>query len=326
MKVWCHAYGFASRQIPGICRHATNLRNVDSNIKKMRQVLFILIVFLITSCSQKKFVAVDFTILIFNLDAPQDSSEYYNWKMKYLKQQNHLAIETLFAQDSIPFGVPYYIDKDFKAYGYCSGEFGGALMFQDRHKTDSIYYLSCTCPVMIDRRPDGYYITESLAHSEGWGKVLFFTSPKVLVNVHLDSLETNWEKTKFPGLNEHEIWKKLENQGKVLIDTTGLTFSIFFPFKDNNYLIFSDFNNTYIGYLTSGHLIAIDTILNIPTRGYSYSPNDIINNFYHYNFKRIFGSGYDKNYTETIASGDIYVRNDTIIIAYKYKIETKHKK
>ncbi len=256
----------------------------------------------------------------------KDSLEYYNWKMKYLKQQNQITIDTLFAQDSLPVGLLYYVDSDFKVYGYCGGEFGGALMFQDRQKTDSVYYLECTCPVMIDRRPDGYYITESLAHMDGFGKVQFFSSPKELLNVHLDSLRTNWKKRKFPNLKENEIWKKLENQGKILIDTMGLTFNIFFSYKDNNYLIYSDYKNTYLGHLISKRLVPIDTLLNIPTWRYSDSPNDKINNFYHYNFRRVSGIDDGKTFKETKASGDIFVRNDTIVIAHKYKIETKNEK
>lgn len=292
-------------------------------IKKMRQILFLFIIILISSCFQEKSEPVEFKTVVYDLYNPKDSSEFENWKMEYLKQQCKIINDTLFAQDSLPVGALYYMDKDYKVYGYCNGEFGGALMFQDRNNSDSIYYLECTCPVMIDKRPDGFYITSSLAHMGGFGKVQFFASPKDLIMVHLDSLRTNWKKRRFSGLNEREIWKKLENQGEVLIDTIGLTFNILFPFKDKNYLIFSDNKNTCLGYLTSGHLVTIDTLLNLPTWRYSDLPNDIINNFYHYNFERVSGYNNGKIYKETKSSGDIYVRNDTIVIAYKYKIETK---
>ncbi|MCB9042500.1 MAG: hypothetical protein H6554_01845 [Chitinophagales bacterium] len=244
------------------------------------------------------------------MDNPKDSIDFTTWQKAHLLDENQQKIGILFSQESTPIGKLYYSDDEFLVYGYCMGEFGGALMFQDKKLKDSIYYLECTCPIMIDKRQEGYYITESLAHLDGSGKVQFFKSPKELANVHIDSLKTEWKLNKYPNLSEYEIWKKLENQGTVLIDTIGLTFSIFFPYNNENYLIFSDYENTYLGLLAADSLKTVDTLLNLPTWSYNDILNDKINGYYHYNFKR-------RNGYSPVSVGDIYAKDDSIVIAYK---------
>lgn len=262
-------------------------------------------------------ISVDFEKTVFNLNDHKDSMDFVAWKETHLLNQKQQKFDTLFIQDSIPVGKLYYSDDQFLVYGYCFGEFGGALMFQDKDLLDSIYFLECTCPVMIDKRQEGYYITESLAHMSGSGKVQFFKSPKELVTVHLDSLRTEWALKKYPDLTENEITNILENQGMVLIDTIGLTFSMFFPYHNENYLIFSDQINTYLGLLTTDGLRTLDTLLNLPTWRYNEPLNDKINGYYHYNFQRRSGFSDDKIIQETISSGDIYVKGNSIVIVYK---------
>ena len=75
---------------------------------------------------------------------------------------------------------------------------------------------------------DGYYVTESLACLQGYGKVQIFISPKEFVSVHLDSLSTESKIKNDTDLTEYEILEKLENQGTVLKDAVGLTFRNFF--------------------------------------------------------------------------------------------------
>lgn len=267
--------------------------------------------------TEKTEPSVDFKTIVFNLDSPKDSIGFWDWQKSYLLNQDQLEIDTLFSLDTIPVGELYYSDEQFLVYGFCMGEFGGALMFQDKKLKDSIYYLECACPVMIDKREDGYYITQSLAHLDGFGKVKYFKSPKSLVNVHLDSLRTDWKARKYPSLNEYEIWEELENQGEVLIDTIGLTFNIFFLFKGLDYLIFSDYNQTLLALFTSDSLQVIDTLINRPSWRYNNIPNEITNGFYHYNFGKNDGSPVQVSLNKKSFRGDIFVRNDTIVIAYR---------
>lgn len=297
--------------------------NVNSN--QMKQILFIVSVIIVGCQPTEKPIAEKFKTAVYNLGVPNDSVEYAKWKQHNLKNKGQIKIETLLAQDSIPIGELYFSDEHYFVYGYCMGEFGGCLMFQDRKAKDSIYYLECTCPVMIDKRKKGYYITESLAHGEGFGKVKFFESPKELVKVHLDSLRTSWKTKMYTELTEYEIWKRLENQGKIVIDTMGLTFNLFFPNQNKDYLIFSDHANTYLGLVTPDSLITVDTLLYLPTWRYNTQLNDKNNGYYHYNFQRHSGYSDDKIIRKTVSSGDIYAKGDSIVIAYKHN-ETTEKK
>lgn len=280
-------------------------------IGKMKQIFFLSILILSGCSVNENATNIEFKKLVYNLNNTADSILFVNWKNK------NLTIDTLKEQDKL-FDSNirlYYSDSNYKVYGYCNGEFGGALMFIDKQDTDWCYYLRCTCAVMIDKMPDGYYITSSLAHISGLGKVQFFNSPKELDKVRIDSLKTA----------KYEIRKKLEKQGQIIIDTTGLMFDIFYPYKDNNYLIYSDINNTYLGEINHNKLIAIDTLLNKPTWSYSDTPNNKNNGSYHYSFARTIGYSDEKIITETISSGEIFVRNDTIVIAYKNNETSKHK-
>jgi hypothetical protein len=292
----------------------------------MKLILIILTIVVISCQTKKSETAIDFNTTVFNLDNPKDSIGFLNWQKAHLSNPDNQKNDTLFSQDTIPVGSLYYSDDQFLVYGYCLGEFGGALMFQDKDSKDSIYYLKCTCLVMIDKREEGYYVTESLAHKNGTGKVQYLKSPKDLVRVHLDSLSMEWKSKKYPDLTEYEIWKKLENQGTVLIDTIGLTFSMFFQYDKVNYLIFSDHQNTYLGLLLNDSLQTIDTLINLPSWRYNDQLNDKVNGYYHYNFRRRSSSfSKDKIIREIVSSGDIYVKDESIVIAYKFKEMTENK-
>lgn len=249
-------------------------------------------------------MAVDFKTTLYNLNEPGDSIEYFKWARNHLEVKEEAEVEMLLCLDSIPAGGLCYSDERYLVYQSCFGEFGGDLLFQDRGAKDSVYYLQSTCPLMIDKRDGGYYITVTLAHLEGSGKVQFIKSPEELVRVHLDSLWSDWQSRMYPDLSSFEIWKILGSQGKVLIDTTGVTFDLFFPYQEQDYLIFSDHSNTYIGRLLPDSLITVDTLLNRPTMGYRVS-SEMNNGYYHYHFRR------------NSRLGDIYAKGDSIVIAYK---------
>ena len=282
----------------------------------MKQLLITLAIALIGCQTEKPETNIDFHITVFNCDNQVDSIGFSNWKKTHLSIPDNLNKDTLFSQDTIPVGVLNYSDDQYLVYGYCAGEFGGALMFQDKDSKDSIYYLQSTCPVMIDKREDGYYVTASLAHMVGFGKVQYLKTPRELVCVHLDSLSTKWESRMFPNLTGHELWKQLENQGTVLIDTTGLTFSMFFQNNNENYLIFSDNQNTYLGRLADEKLHTIDTLVNLPTSRSNDLLNDKVNGYYHHNFKRKSSLSNGEAKITTVLSGDIYAKGNSIVIGY----------
>ncbi len=281
----------------------------------MRHIIYIIILVFVACSTESQINSVDFNTIVFNLDNFQDSINFGHWKKTHLHNNvrniENKNIDFLYSKDKKIIGFLLYEDSKFLVYGYCWGEYGGAVMFQDIIYKDSIYYLISTCPVMIDKRNDGFYITESLAHSAGFGKVRFLKSPKELVKVHSDSLETEWKFKKFPNLTEDSIYRLLNNQGKILVDTFGLTFSVFFGYNNSNYLIFSDRKYTYLGLLTNKELRTIDTLINIPTWSYDFEINNKINGYLHYNFHQ--------TRSNCNSIGDIYVKGDSIVIAFSHE-------
>ncbi|MCC5917862.1 MAG: hypothetical protein JJU02_11120 [Cryomorphaceae bacterium] len=290
----------------------------------MRKLLTILTLTTIGCQSGVRTIPLEFETIIYNLDNPQDSVNFIMWKKSNLGDLVQKEIDTLYAQDSIPVGKLYYSDDDFSVFGYCLGKFGGPLMFQDMENKDSIYYMECACPVMIEKRKEGYYITESLAHIMGFAKIQFLQSPKELIYIHRDSLKTEWKSQKYPDIDYIELWDRLNIQGKILIDTMGITFSVFFEHNNDNYLIFSDYQNTYLGLLTTAGLRTLDTLLNISTYGH---PNDEIidinNGYYHYDFRQSISELINNEIHQTISSGNIFVKGNSIVIAYKYEERIK---
>lgn len=260
--------------------------------------------------------AYRFKTFTFDLNEADESMEFAKWKEKHLNDQPQIEPNILFTQDSTPVGSLYYSDDEYQVYGYCFGEFGGALLFQDAILKDSIYYLESTCPVMIDRRADGFYITSSSTHS-GSAKIQFFESPKELINVPLDSLNGNWKEKRWPQLSNYEIALKLGNQGQILVDTAGLSFNLCFQFEDQNFLIYSNSKSTFLGKVTSGSIQLIDLLMRKPSWGYNYDPTDKINGFFHYNFDQGTGFSLRNPFQQEPSQGDIYVRNDTIVISHK---------
>lgn len=243
-------------------------------------------------------------ILKFDLKIKADSIGFQNWKKINLLKSEKVRPDTLFALDTLPVGTLLYSNEDYLVYGYCRGEFGGALIFQDRLNPDSIYYLESVCPTMVERRNCTYFISSSLPHMYGSTNILMLDFPKNLIRVNKDSLSTNWKLKAFPNLNENERYLATRNQGTVIMDTIGMVLNLFYPNNRKNHLIFSASNHTLHGKLEGNKLVVLDTVLNFTLSPNYEELNDINNGFYHFKF----GTKSSK------VQGDLYCKKDSIII------------
>ncbi|PTM02757.1 MAG: hypothetical protein DA405_12350 [Bacteroidetes bacterium] len=95
----------------------------------MKQILIILSLTFLSCQKNVNTNLVNFEKTIFDLSEPKDSLRFAAWQKTYLPNKAQRIVDTLFSQDSIPIGELYYSDDQFLVYGYCMGEFGGALMF-----------------------------------------------------------------------------------------------------------------------------------------------------------------------------------------------------
>jgi hypothetical protein len=173
---------------------------------------------------------------------------------------------------------------------------------------------------MVEKREDGFYITQALAHGIGSGRVIKIEDPKDLITVSVDSLSLPWQKERFKGVDSYEVYTKLENQGQTLIDTIGYTFILFFPHNKQDYLIYSSYSNIFLGEVKNKQIVFFDTLTNFSSWGWIDRPNELVDGIYHNHFER---KGTDS--FRMYSSGDIYVKQDTIIIGYIYREWPKKK-
>jgi hypothetical protein len=265
-------------------------------------------------------------IIYFDLNNPQDSIDFSNWKEANIPfNQTRINEDSLRTSDSVAVASFFGTYKNYKVYKNCYGEFGGELFFIDSNEPEWALYMECTCPIMVDERADGYYITESIIHMRGKGRVQVIKSPQNLIKVPVDSINTNWKAEYQKTLSIDEYDKKFINPGETIIGHYERTYSIFFPYENKDYLIYTEYDTTYLGEVINNELIVTDTLLNHGT--YGYGLNYAKNRLYQYNYS--YGHGYVEyddafdmeSGTETsiYSSGEIHVRNGVIIIAYKRK-------
>lgn len=258
-----------------------------------------------------------FKVSVYDLSKKPDSIEFHQWRSKNTlerKSSPYNCYDSLKINDWT-WAHCLYEDESYKILGECRGEFGGSVIFFHKEQPDRANYLTCTCPRMVEKRGDGFYITETLSHGIGAGSVIKINNPRDLISVHIDSLSLEWKYQRFNDLDRHEVYKILSGQGETLIDTIDFTFSLFFQHENRNYLIYSDYNATYLGEVRSSSIVFLDTLVETHAIDYSDIPGELVGNIYHNHFERKFGTGAMHMYSK----GDIYVKQDTIVIGYIYK-------
>jgi len=278
---------------------------------------------LLVSCSyEKEHMPRLFSKFVYDLNVSADSLKFNEWTRQNLKGVN---FKSEFCTDSIKidsllWGRCFYSDENYSVYGGCRGEFGGSLIFIERNDTSHAYYLPSTCPQMVERRNGAFYVTESVAHIDGFGRIVRVHDPKRLFKIRMNSLQLPSQSQKFPSLDQ-PIFNKLPQHREVLIDTTGVTVDLFFESEGDEYFIYSDYQRTYLGLYDQKVIVVLDTLMEYPSRSWSTrSIGAIDNGIYHYSYMthEIVIRG-KKEIKEIENLGDIYVKNDTIVVGFKYK-------
>lgn len=126
----------------------------------------------------------------------------------------------------------FYEDENYTVTDTCHGEFGGNIYFQDKSSKKQ-YSLEATCPLMINKLKNRYYLTTSLSHMAGFCEVFEIENPKELKEVDI----LNY--------NEYE-YKKSTIGAKPLIREIGSVILLSFVYKEKLYHIVSNDYGTYI--------------------------------------------------------------------------------
>lgn len=289
----------------------------------MNKLFFLYLLLIAVSCGRP--ANNDFNIIRFDINNLKDSIAYENWKKENLVVQNSIIEDSLIYSDGSLAARLFYEDNDYKAYMDCQGEFGGSIFFQDKQDKNSVYYLESVCPVMIEKRTDGYYIVESLAHMSGSGRISFIESPKDLIHLNLKDLSPDWKPKIFPNLSHYEIYDTLRKQSKTIIWGYGITLNMLFQYNGANYTIYSKNGVTMLGQIKVDTLVSIDTLFYMD----SYRKRDNykfnVKNYQHYEFFNQNWSIGEKRTEKTKNEGEIYVHKNNIICAYSYKNWTTEK-
>ena len=128
--------------------------------------------------------------------------------------------------------LKFYEDEFYDIYAICNGEWGGTIYFRNK-KTKESYEASSTCPVVINKIDNEYYVTNFMGHMMGFTSVLKIEDPTKLEKSDL----------KFDRHEGSRFDKGLES----LLDTMDFYIPTSFVADKKLFHIYSDDNGTYVG-------------------------------------------------------------------------------
>ena len=138
--------------------------------------------------------------------------------------------------------LKFYQDELYDIYATCNGEWGGTIYFKDK-KTKRSYEASSTCPIVINKIDNGYYVTNYMGHMMGFSSVL-----KIIDPTKLEKSDLNFDK--------HE-GSHYDKGVEVLLDTMNFYIPTSFVADKQLFHLYSDENGTYIGNIENKKMMPI---------------------------------------------------------------------
>lgn len=128
--------------------------------------------------------------------------------------------------------LKFYEDEFYDVYATCNGEWGGTIYFKDK-KTYENYETASTCPIVINKINNEYFVTNYMGHMMGFASVLKISDP------------TKLEKSDFD-FDRHE-GSQFNKGVETLLDTMDFYIPTSFVAGNQLFHLYSDENGTYIG-------------------------------------------------------------------------------
>lgn len=101
----------------------------------------------------------------------------FNIRTNYVSKEHVAeAKELLYPQTK---ETAFYEDEYYTVYRKCRGEWGGAVIFENKQSGNK-YICESTCPVTINRFKDVYYVTNTLHHLSPSTEILSIKNPENL--------------------------------------------------------------------------------------------------------------------------------------------------
>jgi hypothetical protein len=282
----------------------------------------------------------DFVVLDFKLDDSTQSMNFAKWKVRNIQNQNAIDCipDSRFSSDSLSEIKCFHEDEHYRVFATNYGEWGGMIFFEDK-LSENTYVLGCSELLMITYQDSSYYITDVNTDFFYPGtRILKIDDPGKLPNIPRDRLPQN--------LHSHDsLMNKLHlfyQVGSIttVLDTTNLTASLFYPYKNHDYLVYTAKNpfttkehdepdTTYLGEIINGELKTIQMVLPFPTMTMQFRPNFVNDSIYTYDFDFKTYHGTDKKGERVIfihSRGSIFIKQDTIVVGYSHYDKRRLKK
>ncbi len=216
----------------------------------MKVTYFLTLILTVSSCS--KHAELNFHISETTID-----------EAHFDKLKNELLQEN----DSIIFE-----DNTYKVRSSCRGEWGGSIWFKNK-RTGIEYACMATCPVVVHHLNNKYIITTTLAHGNGFSRVIEIQDPEKMEVFELPE----HKKVVIDGASTYYI-NDLEShstEGSIsLVDTLGILTLSSFKYQNELYHIITDFKSTFISSIVDGRFELVDTLSN--KSFWTYGPELIV--------------------------------------------------
>lgn len=133
-----------------------------------------------------------------------------------------------------------YQDEKYYVTSSCSGEWGGTIYFRSK-KDSKTYEASSTCPILVNRINDNYYVTNYMGHMMGFASILEIDDPLKMKVTYKGSM----------GVRESNSTLGVKN----LLDTTELYIPASFVNNGHVYHFYSDDKSTKLAFLQNRKLV-----------------------------------------------------------------------
>ena len=192
-------------------------------------------------------------------------------------RHNRFVVMDIIQVDSLPPRPPntdrsmLYQDSSYIVSRTCSGEFGGTIIFSNRH-TGVRYAAESSCPVAVNKVRGVYYVTSTLAHMLGRTRVLEIANPDSMAAHVSPQVVDELGRPRNMIIGEHESESTQGTQ--TLVDSVGVLTLASFVFDDELYHIVTALNHTDVAIVRGNRLVRVCSLSDASL--HTYSPEMIV--------------------------------------------------
>ncbi|MBN2890662.1 MAG: hypothetical protein JXL97_02235 [Bacteroidales bacterium] len=172
----------------------------------------------------------------------------------------------------IPVNYNLYQDDKYVATSFSMGEFGGAVIFEEKSSAKKFTYPALN-PIAVHLIENEYYIVSSLAHMSGFSAVYKTSAPNKLYEIIDSSINFNSYWVQQFNLYIGNQIKDIVQAPDTLLDVLDVLIDASFVRNGELFFISTDFQKTYLSKIENEKLVNIEEISTTPI--WTYTPNII---------------------------------------------------